>query len=195
MDPFEAANRGDLQKLRVVLTVDNVNNVDSSGWTALHYAAHSDEFDCTKLCLAMGANVNACNKYGSTPLHHASAHSVDVVRLLLDAHATVDATDISGHTALYLVIFGMSGDYINIARLLIDRGARLSNVILDNYLRAIPDWVPAFIASRSNCRTVAITIIGIHKYHRTNITGHNDINILKLISKQIWSMRMDDAWK
>jgi hypothetical protein len=36
MNQFEAAEMGDLQQLRVALTVNNVNAVDSDGWTALH---------------------------------------------------------------------------------------------------------------------------------------------------------------
>jgi hypothetical protein len=42
MDQIEAARSGDLQQLRVALTVDNVNNVDGSGnrLTALHWAAY-----------------------------------------------------------------------------------------------------------------------------------------------------------
>jgi hypothetical protein len=83
---------------------------------------------------------------------------------------------------------------VDAARLLIDRGATVSTVQLDKYLPAIPDWVTTFIESRSNCRTVSIIIIGIHKIHRTSVTGNNDINALQLISKHIWSTRMDGLW-
>jgi ankyrin repeat protein len=38
-DQFEAARDGDLQKMRVTLTVDNMNDVDRFGMTALHRAA------------------------------------------------------------------------------------------------------------------------------------------------------------
>jgi hypothetical protein len=70
----------------------------------------------------------------------------------------------------------------------------VSNVELDVLLPAVPDWVTNYVASRSNCRIVSIVIIGIHKYHRTNATGNNDINVLKLIGKHVWSSRMDDGW-
>jgi hypothetical protein len=81
--------------------------------------------------------------------------------------------------------------YVDVARLLIDRGAKVSNVKLKT---AIPEWVITFVESRFNCRLASITIIGIHKYRRTTMTGNNDINVLRLISKHIWSTRMDDAW-
>jgi hypothetical protein len=70
----------------------------------------------------------------------------------------------------------------------------VSNVKLDEELPAIPDWVPSFVESRSNCRKVSIAIIGMHKYRRTTVTGNNDINVLLLIAKDIWSTRMDDMW-
>jgi hypothetical protein len=78
--------------------------------------------------------------------------------------------------------------------MLLDRGARLLNFELDTWLPAIPDWVTTFIESRSNCRNAAIVIIGMHKCRRTNVTGNNDINVLRLISKHIWSTRMDSVW-
>jgi hypothetical protein len=37
MDQFDAAREGELQQLRVALTVNNVNDLDEDGWTALHW--------------------------------------------------------------------------------------------------------------------------------------------------------------
>jgi ankyrin repeat protein len=109
----------------------------------------------------------------------------------LDGGATVDAKNNSKLTPLY---FAIRYNCVFNARLLIDRGASVSNVKLDDTLKAIPDWVNTFVAWRSNCRYVAVIIIGIHKDHRTNMTGNNDINVLKLIAKHIWSSRMDGNW-
>jgi ankyrin repeat protein len=80
MDQFKAARVGDLQQLRDVLTVDNVNDVDR-GWTALHWAASYGHDECVKFCIEMGANVNARTNVGWTPLHFASFQEhVNVVR-------------------------------------------------------------------------------------------------------------------
>jgi ankyrin repeat protein len=187
------AQLGNMQQLRAILTAGNVNDVDDKGWTALHYASHCETVDCVKYCIEVGANVNARNNLGYTPLHYASASGphVKVVRVLLDAGALVDATGIDDWTPLYV---GILNEHVEVTRLLIDRGGKLSNVVLDEYLTTIPDWIPAFIESRSRCQFVSIAIIGIHKYHRTKVTGNNDINVIKLISKHIWSMRMDDGW-
>jgi ankyrin repeat protein len=195
MDPLIAAHTGDLQKLRVALTVDNVNVATpygpSAGWTALHYATTSGSVDCINYCVQMGANVNARDIDGCTPLYYASFRHLNVVRVLLDAGAMVDATDNDGWTPLHRAICNKG---VDVMRLLIDRGSKVSNVKLDTRIPAIPDWVTIFVESRSKCGSVSIALIGIHKYRRTNVTGNNDINVIKLVSKHIWSMRMDDVW-
>jgi hypothetical protein len=194
MDRFQAA--ADLRDLRAALTVDNVNDVDEFDWTPLHYAAHSGNVDCVEYCIEMGAIVNTRAQEGWTPLHYASLYrwNVDVARVLLDAGAIIDAshaTEDSIDTPLYWAIHK---GHVALAKLLIDRGAKVSNVKLDEYLPAIPNWVNIFIESRSNCQFVSIVIIGIHKYRLTTVTGNNDINVLRLVSKHIWSTRMDDVW-
>jgi ankyrin repeat protein len=195
MDQFRAAESGDLQHLHNTLTVNNVN-ADVVGWTALHFASRDGRTDCVRYCIEMGANVNARRADGGwTPLQCASySGHIDVVRLLLDAHAGVDATtdDDTRTTPLY---YAVGLNHFDIARQLLERGANLSNVKLDKNLPVLPDWFIALVQSRSNCRNVAIIMIAIHKYHRTAITGKIDINVLKLISKHIWSTRMmDDVW-
>jgi ankyrin repeat protein len=195
MNQFEAAQVGNMQQLRVALTVDNVNDADyDGGWTALHWAAYAynGHEECVKFCIEMGANVNARNENGWTPLHLASWQgNVNVVRVLLDAGAMVDVRENSGRTPLCDVI---RSELVNVTKLLVDRGAMVSNVKLDERVPEIPDWVNSFIVSRSNCRCTTIVIIGMHKYRRTTVTGNNDINVLRLISKHIWSTRMDDVW-
>jgi hypothetical protein len=108
----------------------------------------------------------------------------------LDAGAMVDGVS-GGDTPLYRALCYKHDD---VARLLVDRGAKVCKVELDERVPAIPDWVTTFVESRSNCRCAAIAIIGIHKYRRTTVTCNNDINVIKLISKHIWSARMDDVW-
>jgi hypothetical protein len=192
MDQFEAAREGDLQQLRVALTASNVNDIDGGGWTAFHWAAYDGSVDCLNYCIEMSANVSARTDEGWTPLHFASWNGhVNVVRVLLDAGVLVDVTDDYGWTPLY---HALKYERVDVAQLLIDRGAKVSNVILDRDVPAIPDWVTAFVESRSNCRCAAIIIIGIHKYRRTTVTGNNDINVLRLVSKHIWSTRMDNVW-
>jgi ankyrin repeat protein len=113
--------------------VDNVNVADGRSYTALPLAiTYNGNVDCVKYCLEMGANVNALSSYGYTPLHLASSPQgqVDVVRVLLDAGALVDTTDNYGRTALY---YASCRKCVVVAQLLVDRGAQVSNVKLDNF--------------------------------------------------------------
>lgn len=62
-----------------------------SGLTALHLAAFSNQVKCIKFLLKRGANINADNIYGETPLYSAilNKHS-ESVRLLLAHEANID---------------------------------------------------------------------------------------------------------
>jgi ankyrin repeat protein len=192
MDQFLAANLGDLHLLKHLLTHDNVDDCDEYDMTVLHFAVQNGHLDCVLWCLEMQANVNAVDSDGWTPLYFASLYGyVNIFRVLLDAGASVDVRSNAGHTPLYHAI---SITRFDLAHALIDRGAKVSNVQLDGVVPIIPVWVTTFVAWRSTCRSVAITIVGIHKYHRTTITGNNDNNVMRLIGKHIWSMRMDDVW-
>jgi ankyrin repeat protein len=92
MDQFEAARVGDHQQLRLVLTEYNVDDVSPAyDYTALHYAAMAAQVECAKVCIEMGANVNACSIGQQTPLHNVASPfgSVEIAQMLLDAGAIV----------------------------------------------------------------------------------------------------------
>jgi hypothetical protein len=210
MDQFKAARVGNVGRVRELLSRANVDNVeDVHGGTALLWAVVGGFTECVKYLLEMGADVNACNNWGSAPLFVASLGGrVELVRVLLDAGAVVDATRgyaksrvgsergrfvyiYDGRTPLCLAVHHNHRD---VARMLIYRGASIANVKLDEYLPTIPEWIHQIVASRSLCRSIAIFIIGAHKHCCICVTGRNDINVLRLVSKHIWSTRMDDAW-
>ncbi len=72
---------------------------------------------CTQL-IAKGADVN---KTGWTPLHYAATHGhLDVLRLLLEHHAYIDAASPNGSTPLMMAAQYGSDDAV---RLLLDEGA------------------------------------------------------------------------
>jgi ankyrin repeat protein len=106
MNQFSAARLNNLEHLREVLTRDNVNDVDSDGWTVLHWAAQRGHIGCAKFFLDIDANVRACANDGWTPLHGAVSVNghVDIACVLLDAGAVVDAVDDNGDTPLCVAI-------------------------------------------------------------------------------------------
>jgi len=84
------------------MQVLNVNAGAGGGYTPLHNACVRDHLDMVKLLLNAGADVNAKNIHGNTPLHPACRHkfSMDIVKLLVDAGADLKATNLDGETPL-----------------------------------------------------------------------------------------------
>ena len=69
--------------------------------SALHKAARSGHSEAISVLLTSLAKLNARNKIGETPLQLASGVAVGPVRVLVNANARVDLSDIDGLTALH----------------------------------------------------------------------------------------------
>lgn len=83
----------------------NVNAVDLSGATSLHYAACGNRLEEMKLLLEKGADVNAVDNYGFTPLHYAAyGNCLEEMKLLLEKGADVNVSSNFCGTALHLAV-------------------------------------------------------------------------------------------
>jgi ankyrin repeat protein len=81
-----------------MLTAKQVNNQDFEDHKSfLHWAAETGSGDIAKRCLQLGANVEARDVYGETPLHYAaeSGH-FSIVKFLVEAGSDLDAIDTHG---------------------------------------------------------------------------------------------------
>ncbi|MBR0288482.1 MAG: ankyrin repeat domain-containing protein, partial [Selenomonadaceae bacterium] len=106
-------------KIRFLLDLGaNVSLKDSTGCEALLYA---NKADCLKPLIRAGANVNATDNHGQTPLILATQRNdADSIRLLLDSGANVSLKDSSDRDAIYYT----SQDYnTNCLRILVQHGA------------------------------------------------------------------------
>lgn len=94
---------------------------------------HGNKSGTVKCLLARGADANASDECGKTPLHGAvHVNDPDVTRLLLDAGARVDAKDNEGWTALCVAAkHGFAG----LVKLLLDRGA-------DPHVKLVKTYTP-----------------------------------------------------
>src|SRR5713226_1155309 len=73
----EAARYGDRKTVHVLLEQQHadVNAAQPDGATALHWAANRDDLETADLLIRSGANLNAANEYGETPLSLACANA------------------------------------------------------------------------------------------------------------------------
>ena len=80
----------------------DVNSRTADGTTALHWAAHWDDFESVALLLQAGARIDAADDHGVTPLSLAAEHaSVRMVDTLLKAGANPNVAQMSGMTPLH----------------------------------------------------------------------------------------------
>jgi ankyrin len=99
----------------------DVNVPQGDGATALHWAAHWDDFETADALLRAKATVNAANQLGATPLWLATVNaSSPMVDRLLQAGADPNIALPSGETPLMTA--ARSGD-ASVVKLLLSRGA------------------------------------------------------------------------
>lgn len=102
---FAAIERGDKATLEKLLLQNiDINATRSHGYanrTPLHVAAFFSQAEIAKFLISKGANVNAKNEKGNTPLHIAASISLDVSKILIENGADVNAQNIYGITPLH----------------------------------------------------------------------------------------------
>jgi ankyrin repeat protein len=127
LDLFEAAAVGDAVRLGELLDAGaDPNEFAPDGFTPLTLAAFFKRPDAARLLIDRGADVELRASHEEIrvlPIHSAAASggSVEIVRLLLDAGADVNAEQPGGFTALDAA--RQSGN-VELERLLLERGAR-----------------------------------------------------------------------
>ena len=94
----------------------NIPPLDAEA-TPLHWAAGHGLTDIAARLIENGADVNAVDEFGRTPLHEAVGYT-DTAGLLIDSGADVDAADVFGRTPLHMAL-----QYPDTVALLISAGA------------------------------------------------------------------------
>lgn len=128
LDIFEAAAVGDCARLHHFIAADamSARAISPDGWTPLHLAAAFSSPEAVTLLLEHGAHVHqpSHNPLRNQPLHACVAlnHSLEAVRVLIEAGADVNAAQHGGYTPLLQAAAAGKKDLVI---LLLEHGARL----------------------------------------------------------------------
>lgn len=94
-----------LDQLADVLTPENVNTRDGSGYSLLHNALRIKNVEVVRLLMAYGVDVNAADPEKNTPLHYTvDRNHLPLTQLLIEAGADPNRKGRFGHTPLYWAI-------------------------------------------------------------------------------------------
>ena len=119
----------------VLLLLENgadVNATTSSGGTALHEAALNSHSNIVRVLLSKGAKTNVANELGQTSLMLAAycvvprgscPERTEIVKMLINAGADVNAKDTHGNSVLRSVISGTKAERDQVKELLLNAGA------------------------------------------------------------------------
>nr|WP_064591185.1 ankyrin repeat domain-containing protein [Orientia tsutsugamushi] len=127
----EAAKRGDIQTVKSILRekndVDYINSSDDIHHnTALHYAIRAGNLEVASILLTHGANPNAQDIYGHTPLHSACSRDVQFIKLLLKHGADPNVQNCNLDTSFHIAAHHCKVEIIKL--LLLKNGANLNVV-------------------------------------------------------------------
>src|SRR5262245_24268090 len=142
-----AGQRSEIER-QIAANPEVIKGTDAGGSTALHHAAGYGPLGNLQLLIDKGADVNAKNRRGSTPLHWA-IYDEAKVRLLLAKGANVNAKQAQGRTPLYLA--AMLGNGVPTLRLLLSKGANPN-------LAAVNGQTPLMMAARGDVEAMQLLI-------------------------------------
>lgn len=158
---YTSIQKGDINEIRDYLNGSNNSNSDFQLQSILHYAIDNCEnnyFETIKLLINSNTDINSHHsKFFETPLHRLCARAkphIDLITMILEKGAEVNATNISGKTPIFYYSFSCSIELLN---LLVKYGADINirdkykNTLLhDDYLNCLDEHFEEFLKALLN---------------------------------------------
>jgi len=118
---YEAAESGDIDELRLLLKSNPslVKSTDQYGFTALHGAAGEEDTQVVDLLLTNGADINAKNNDGVSPIHVAVYPRM--AAYLITKGADINLPSSNGDTPLHT--FAAEAEGLDVMEVLLKAGA------------------------------------------------------------------------
>jgi ankyrin repeat protein len=151
--PLTLAARGGHMRICALLVAEgaDINATEHSvGYSALHEAVDKGNINLIKLLISKGADVDLPARYGETPLHlivnptlplpKSEEPALEMMKVLIDAGADLNAVDHGGMTPL---MWASYHDRLGIAEYLFEHGADV------NYTRDLGDEKTALEHAKS----------------------------------------------
>jgi hypothetical protein len=180
----------DYARIKSAINANNVNDMNNVGSSWLSIMCFDNKLSMDVLRYVIHdckARVNARDAFGDTALRMAVlAHNYDGVSLLLASGADPDTINLGGATPL---VFAMELDH-PIAFMLMDYGAKLSNIPAHFNARETPWEITHFETGRERARHAGVILMGALKRRKR---VHRDL--IPLIGQMVWSMRgLTNVW-
>lgn len=189
----EAGMCGRLMNLLVKLPRERWAERDKDGDTLLHLACLGPNVAAAvALVQSELLDVNARNKWGSTPAHYAASYTLrQVLEVLCAAGANLRAQNHVGLSPIVHALWNAHTDGSGTVRVLVANGVRLSTVRKDRREYITPE-LEAFERGVLRCRAVVVAMLRVKK--AANLY-HVDKFLMRELAYAMWATRTCDRWQ
>ena len=158
----------------IVVTPDNVDRKDSRGWTILAFLTACLDVEGMRIVLEMGARVDACADY-NTPLN-----------MLLSCPVPVRKATIEHDAVCLLIEYGARTTEESIL------GLKYSETYAINAMTPYNTLMKArAVCGAAALALASLVVAGCPLGH----VRRQDVNVLRLVAKHVWSTRFDEEWE